>query len=221
MWCENYLLYPKCPNTNNNNYHNNIIANEHSFRQCVACGHPSRFARLSTLSAGRHRTSQSMANLFSGNSTDALTPTTPTSTTTTTTTTSSSASAAEEIHRSSSRYHCCPSSVALFFHDLPPFISTVENFRLRTATLLRNSSPVGVGNRITLLSKVSNMFVEASAMHGIDQPLCKDCFRRTDRKLHSQIATLKTQAARFDLVVVVWRLFVCIYPLFKISFHSL
>lgn len=34
----------------------------------------------------------------------------------------------------------------------------------------------------------------ASALHGIDQPLCKDCFRKTDKLLQSRISDLRAKS---------------------------
>lgn len=67
---------------------------------------------------------------------------------------------------------------------------------MRATALLRNPSPSGVGDRLTLLSKLSNLFVEASALQGLDQPLCKDCYRRLEKSLHTLLADVKTKSVK-------------------------
>lgn len=80
--------------------------------------------------------------------------------------------------------------------------ASTADFRFRTSNLLRNSSPQGMGNRMALLSKISNLFVEASSVHGIDQPLCRDCFRKTDKLLQARILDLKSQCALYRASVM-------------------
>lgn len=53
-----------------------------------------------------------------------------------------------------------------------------------------------MGDRLTLLSKLSNLFVEASALQGLDQPLCKDCYRRLEKSLHTLLADVKTKSVK-------------------------
>ena len=55
----------------------------------------------------------------------------------------------------------------------------------------------GAASRLSLFSKINNLFAEASEIHGIDQPLCRDCYKKTSKMLNSRIDTFREEAQAY------------------------
>jgi hypothetical protein len=70
-----------------------------------------------------------------------------------------------------------------------------SNFRIRSMSLLRGR---GVANRMAFVAKISSLFDEAARLHEVEQPLCRDCFRKAEGLLSSRLDELQEESRRYE-----------------------
>jgi hypothetical protein len=56
----------------------------------------------------------------------------------------------------------------------------------------------GVANRMAFVAKISSLFDEAARLHQVEQPLCRDCFRKAEGLLSSRLAELGEESRRYE-----------------------
>lgn len=78
----------------------------------------------------------------------------------------------------------------------PSLRSSEDVMRLRSVSMMKSARSTSV-SRLAFFGKMSSLFAEASDQTCLEQPLCRDCFKRAESTLSARTAELRQQSALY------------------------
>jgi beclin 1 len=80
--------------------------------------------------------------------------------------------------------------------SFPSLRSSEDLLRFRSVSMMRSARTSSV-SRLAFFGKMSSLFSEASEQTSLEQPLCRECFKRVESTLTSRVAEFKQQSGLY------------------------